>query len=80
MFSPSKRGMRSPDAPFENAISPNTGQGSRRVDEKIGGEKRGTRNICRSPSQSSSRNSNLLLEGCEMTQSHQMYSPFVKNA
>ena len=50
MFSPDKFGMRSPDAPFENAISPNTGQGSRRVNEKIGGSTGGARNMCRSPS------------------------------
>ena len=79
MFSPDNFGMRSPDAPFENAISPNTGQGSRRVNEKIGGSTGGARNMCRSPSQSSSRNSNLILEGCELTQSHQVYSPFVGN-
>ena len=75
-----KNQLQSPDAPFAKVISPFKGKsGTRKVKKRDSQADGYSRNLCRSPSESSSRNSAQLLVGCDMTSSHQMYSPFISS-
>ena len=75
-----KNQLQSPDAPFANVISPYNGMhGARKAKQRDSQASGYSRGLCRSPSNSSSRNSAQLMKGCDMTGSHQTYSPFISS-
>ena len=70
----------SPNAPFASATSPFKGKsGPRKVNKRDSQADSYPRNRCSSISESSSRNSAQLMEGCTKTGSHQIYSPFISS-